>query len=257
MAKESSGKVVGKEVKIIIKQEELYEKLKKSFPDKAYNNDGSRGFNLTTIDAYHVIDRLNEVFGLCGKGWWLSDIEWIKIEGDKNIVICSAIFCYLGFGLEGEFHRFPCVGGHQVIKNRWDDGYKSAMTNCICKGASFLGVGLNVYKGEFKGKTEQQPKTESEKKQSPGKSTGGWTEKRKNAIEKIIKSHLITVDERDDVGDIFNKAQKESEKGKLSKTTIERISYWIGFWYGTKENDWKDGEHNKRKLQEEKGDLPF
>ena len=106
------------------------------------------------------------------------------------------------------------------------------------------------------GQTKKQSKVEPEKKQS-SKSTGGWTEKRKNAIEKIIKSHLITVDERDDVGDIFNKAQKESEKGKLSKTTIERMSYWIGFWYGTKEKDWKDGEHEKRRLQEEKGDLPF
>ena len=39
------------------------------FPPEALSKDTSRGFELTSIKAAYVIERLNEVFGLCGVGW--------------------------------------------------------------------------------------------------------------------------------------------------------------------------------------------
>jgi hypothetical protein len=43
--------------------------LKAPFPPEALSSDTSRGFELTSIKAAFVIERLNEVFGPCGIGW--------------------------------------------------------------------------------------------------------------------------------------------------------------------------------------------
>jgi hypothetical protein len=43
--------------------------LRASFPAEALSADTSRGFELTSIKAAFVVERLNEVFGPCGTGW--------------------------------------------------------------------------------------------------------------------------------------------------------------------------------------------
>ena len=43
--------------------------LRAPFPAEALKPDTSRGFELTSIKAAYVIERLNEVFGPCGVGW--------------------------------------------------------------------------------------------------------------------------------------------------------------------------------------------
>ena len=175
---------------------DFYERLKKPFPKDAYDEDKSRGFSLTTIDAYHVIDRLNEVFGLCGTGWKLQVNEWIKTE-DEIILIGE-----LSYNVNGDIKTVPCVGGKRIIKNNLTDAYKSAMTNAICKGASFIGVGLNVYKGQFDFNTSQteQPKPkkplQEPQKSPPEQPTPDADElatpKQAALIEKqILGSHVI------------------------------------------------------------------
>ena len=43
--------------------------LRAPFPPESLKPDMSRGFELTSIKAAYVIERLNDVFGLCGVGW--------------------------------------------------------------------------------------------------------------------------------------------------------------------------------------------
>ena len=43
--------------------------LRAPFPVEALSADTSRGFELTSIKAAFVVERLNEVFGPCGAGW--------------------------------------------------------------------------------------------------------------------------------------------------------------------------------------------
>lgn len=126
--------------------------LRADFPKEAYSEDNSRGFKLTTINAYYIIERLNTALGICGEGWWFNVKEWIKNEKE---VICIGDLLYF----DGDK---PCsvkdvVGSHKVVHENWGDCYKSARTNAISKGASELEVGLNVYKGEFKSIAGQKP----------------------------------------------------------------------------------------------------
>ena len=134
------------------KTNDVYDKLIEPFPKEAYDEETSRGFPLTTIDAYHVIERLNNVLGLCGTAWKLEVREWIEKNGEIIAI------CQFHYDLDTEKPKsFPCVGGKKIIHENYTDGYKSAMTNAICKGASFLGVGLSVYKDEYKKKKDVSP----------------------------------------------------------------------------------------------------
>ena len=46
--------------------------------------DTSRGFELTSIKAAYVIERLNEVFGPCGIGWRYVSSPFQEMESDNG-----------------------------------------------------------------------------------------------------------------------------------------------------------------------------
>jgi len=151
--------------------------LKAPFPPEALSSDTSRGFELTSIKAAFVIERLNEVFGLCGVGWRYvhSPFEELHTDNGRAEIVTEVALQY----------RFPakndCAGCDQVV---WDaqasnwafrnggsnhdwsepifacggkspgkggapctDARKSAVTDGLTKAASMLGVGHQVFKG--------------------------------------------------------------------------------------------------------------
>jgi len=70
--------------------EEIARKLSKSFPEEARSVDDGRGFELTGIKNPYVIERLNEVFGLCGTGWSfeigpIEDVDGFLKQFEKEI----------------------------------------------------------------------------------------------------------------------------------------------------------------------------
>lgn len=206
------------------------EKLKASFSKDAYDIDKSRGFELTTIDAYHIIERLNDVFGLCGTGWRLDVKEWRTT--DKEIICIAELWYDLNITRESDNPKsVSCVGGKRIIKDNLTDAYKSAMTNAICKGASFLGVGLDVYKGEFEnGKSKPNPKGNP----SPENPSTEPSQKQIDMIDKILKSHLLPDFEH-------YRLQKFINKGISKETVHNYIEWWIGE---------KSLEHKKRQDME-------
>ena len=60
----------------MLNQDQL-QAIKAPFPPEVLSSDTSRGFELTSIKAAFVIERLNEVFGRCGVGW-LHDGEYTR-----------------------------------------------------------------------------------------------------------------------------------------------------------------------------------
>jgi hypothetical protein len=151
--------------------------LRSPFPDEALSADTSRGFELTSIKAAFVIERLNEAFGPCGLGWRYvhSPFEEVETGNGRVEVVCEVAFQY----------RFKptndCVGCDPVM---WDaqagdwafrnghsnhdwsepifacggkslgkggavitDARKSAVTDGLTKAASMIGVGHEVFKG--------------------------------------------------------------------------------------------------------------
>ena len=65
------------------------EAIKAPFPPEALSSDTSRGFELTSIKAAQapaVIERLNEVFGLCGVGWRYVHSPFEELHTDNGRV---------------------------------------------------------------------------------------------------------------------------------------------------------------------------
>lgn len=159
--------------------DELYGQLKESFPDKAYSADSSRGFQLTSLKAAYVTERLNDVFGLCGIGWRYvySPIRSETIGGrDEQIVHVALQFRVEDDGIGpvywshnenqwGFIGDVDCwsepifaVGGNSVGKGSIPvtDAMKSAVTNGIGKAASMIGVGHEMFRGEIRVGSEEQ-----------------------------------------------------------------------------------------------------
>lgn len=206
-------------------QEEIKKKLLEKFDKKAYGSDSSRGFKLATLDAYYVIERLNNVFGLCGIGWGLDIKEWIL--GKKELVVLAELW----FIIDGEKHIISCEGGKHIVTTKTGhtcvaDAYKSARTNAICKGASFLGIGLDVYKGEYK---DDRPPLSTQKNNQPttktSSSDGKITEKQIKAIYGIFNENSVNHDNAKRAVSVFLYHDVDSMKNLTSKEASKVIEH--------------------------------
>jgi hypothetical protein len=143
--------------------------LRASFPAEALKPDTSRGFELTSIKAAYVIERLNDVFGPCGIGWRYvhSPFEDVPSEDGRLEVVTEVAFQYrcadegTGCGRviwnngwqydsDGSWSEpiFAC-GGKSLGRGGapYTDARKSAVTDGLTKAASMIGVGHQVFKG--------------------------------------------------------------------------------------------------------------
>ena len=70
--------------------------LKAPFPPESLISDTSRGFELTSIKAAYVIERLNEVFGTCGIGWRYvhSPLEELHTDDARVEFVTEVAFQY-------------------------------------------------------------------------------------------------------------------------------------------------------------------
>lgn len=123
--------------------EEQLKKIKEDFPPEAMSKDTSRGFELTSIKAMFVIERLNDTFGIFG--WKYTFDEPKEKDGEY--------YCKVTLSITGEneaVHSISQYGGKRVVRNNITDAYKSAITDGLTKCASILGIGHKVFKGEVK-----------------------------------------------------------------------------------------------------------
>jgi hypothetical protein len=149
--------------------------LRSPFPPEALSADTSRGFELTSIKAAYVIERLNEVFGLCGTGWRYAHSPFEEVHTDTRRVeiVTEVAFQYRfpattdgigcapitwdaqasGWAFRGETgvwnEPILACGGKSVGKGgaAVTDARKSAVTDGLTKAASMIGVGHDVFKG--------------------------------------------------------------------------------------------------------------
>ncbi len=122
--------------------EDIRKKLRAPFPKEALSEIESKPY-LTAIKAMYIIERLNDVFGI---GRWNLTHEVIK-EQSGQVLIKGQL----------ELLDYYCVipeqyGSHKIEGKGVElaDGYKSAITDCLTKSASYLEIGIDVFKGKIK-----------------------------------------------------------------------------------------------------------
>jgi hypothetical protein len=152
--------------------QEQIQALRAPFPAEALKPDTSRGFELTSIKAAYVIERLNDVFGPCGIGWRYVHGPFEDVATDDGCLeVVTEVALQYRFGATNDR-----PGSDRVV---WDDGWtfrasnhdwsepifacggkalgrggapytdarRSAVTDGLTKAASMIGVGRQVFKG--------------------------------------------------------------------------------------------------------------
>ena len=140
--------------------------LRAPFPIEALSADISRGFELTSIKAAFIVERLNEVFGLCGCGWRYAHSPFEFAEGEVltevalqfrvndggcDPVIWDTQTRNWAFAPDSGAWSYPIIapGGRRPGKGTapLTDARKGAITDGLTKAASMIGVGQDVFKG--------------------------------------------------------------------------------------------------------------
>lgn len=112
---------------------EVLEKLKTPLPPEAVSPNPERP-GLSVIKVIYVVERLNDVFGL--NGWRVVN----QVVESGRMVVVKATVTIPEYGIAIEQY-----GGNDNPDR--GDAYKGACTDALSKCASYLGIGMDVYKG--------------------------------------------------------------------------------------------------------------
>ena len=163
--------------------DDIRKKCREPFPQEALGTVGGKSY-LTSIKAMYVIERLNDIFGVCG---WSFLHE--MVERAPDYVTVKGQICLKEYNL--------CTpeqyGGHKTTGTGTEiaDGFKSAVTDAITKCASYLEIGIDVFKGSV------PPSGGASKPQQQDDGKPWLTEEKKNAmIEAIGKGQAAVVQEK-------------------------------------------------------------
>ena len=113
---------------------EMVEALNKPLPPEAVSPHPTKPY-LSTIKAIYVVERLNEVFGL---GGWFQKNEIVTDTGKMKVVHSYLTIPKYGIVLDN-------FGGNDNVDE--GDAWKGAATDALTKMASYLGIGMDVFKG--------------------------------------------------------------------------------------------------------------
>jgi|SRR6185369_5710279 len=176
---------------------EMVAQLKAPLPKEAVSAHPTKPY-LSSIKAIYVVERLNDVFGI---GKWQQRNEVISDEGKMKTVHSFIDIPEYGIYLDN-------FGGNDNVDE--GDAFKGAVTDALTKMASYLGIGMDVYKGLATQTAPESPKS--------GKSTP----KQKELIKKLMAQKGYTLASLEDDG--INKNTPASEVIKFlleAKTKIQ------------------------------------
>ena len=183
--------------------QEQVAQLKADFPAEAISPCPKKPF-LSTIKAYAIVCRLNEVFGV---GSWSLKSDYIQTEKKTQLtkegkerpiyeILAKATIDIPEYNI----HLEQLGGGEDEVLG---DAGKSAITDALNKCASYLYIGYSVFNGDVK--PQQQ---------------AGQQQPKKFVDFKKIKS-ATTIQE---LTDIFNEEVKDLPEGNMKATAIKILS---------------------------------
>lgn len=124
-------------------QEQLHAELYAPLPAEAIKQHPTKTF-LSTIKPIYITDRLNQVFGI---GKWQTKTENVLVN-DNGTVVNKTILIVKDYDI-----YYECFGGNDnggAGSKGFDlgDAFKGATTDALNKIASYLGIGIDVYRGK-------------------------------------------------------------------------------------------------------------
>ena len=133
---------------------DIRKKLREPFPAEAISRHPTKTF-LSTIKAIYIVERLNDIFGI---GGWDLEHEIIN-DSPEYVSVRGRIVVFETEKFPTGFHTPDQYGGHGKTGKNTEpaDGYKSAVTDCQSKCASYLEIGIDVFKGLGNAPAQKKP----------------------------------------------------------------------------------------------------
>lgn len=161
----------------------IYTALKKPLPPEAVTPHPTKAY-LSVIKAIYVVERFNDAFGL---GGWNIRNEIVSVGSDSMfgsplpasskppMVVVKSTFTAPRYGITVS----DIFGGNDNAD--LGDAYKGACTDALTKIGSYLGVGMDVYKGLGDKKKPAAPSIPiptkpAAKPDKPEEKTGGFAD---------------------------------------------------------------------------------
>lgn len=117
-------------------------RLKSPLPSEAVKQHPTKTF-LSSIKAIYVVERLNDVFGI---GSWHLRSE--VVDSSTAMIVVKSTLTIPEYGIELESFGGNDNGGENSKNHDLGDAYKGATTDALTKICSYLGIGMDVFKGK-------------------------------------------------------------------------------------------------------------
>jgi hypothetical protein len=124
-------------------QEQLKAELYAPLPAEAIKPHPTKTF-LSTIKPIYITDRMNEVFGI---GQWQTRTENVLVN-DNGTVVNKTTLIIKEYDIYYECFGGNDNGGSGSKGFDLGDAFKGATTDALNKIASYLGIGIDVYRGK-------------------------------------------------------------------------------------------------------------
>lgn len=164
---------------------DMRNKLREALPEQACKKHPSKSF-LTAINPMFVIERLNDVFGV---GSWQVKNEVILNDIDKNgSIVVKVSFSMPEYNIYLEQFGGNDNGGKDKKGFDLGDCFKGACTDGLTKIASYLEIGISIYKnqGNISNFVDYTEEEEKEQKRI------AYLEKISKALSELTKDNLIS-----------------------------------------------------------------
>jgi len=166
------------------------------------------GFSGTSLDPYFVIARLTERFGPCGIGWGVRlNRAWevmLPDNAEGKPRSQQYVHCTLWYVLDGTRGEFDCVGGTPIQGFGDEDTLKKGVTDAVTKGASWLGIGGDIYLGRW-----DDAKYVAEQEQATRVHVAHQAQQSRRALHELAEKVATLLDDAMDA-DQFHEARRQA-----------------------------------------------
>jgi len=161
---------------------DIKSELLKPLPKEAVKQHPTKTY-LSSIKAIYVTERFNDVFGV---GKWTTKVITEHVNHENGMVIVKVIFEVPEHKIYYESYGGNDNGGTGNKNFDLGDAFKGASTDALTKIGSYLGVGIDVFKGKSEPKNEAESEPTNEKP---------WiTEKQFNEVCKRAETDKSVID---------------------------------------------------------------
>ena len=144
--------------KITFLSDKQIELLKKPLPPEAIKPHPTKQ-GMSAINAIHVVERLNDVFGI---GAWQTETNLLHHSSEKKVSAKGREYVEYTCVVQTKFTIPDYPIKHCVIASSTNedigDAAKGAITDALTKIASWLGIGMDIWKARD---TASQPQRET------------------------------------------------------------------------------------------------